>query len=92
MTTKKAQAGDRTLKLSVVFFTDKLAQGNGRVRPKHAWAAGMVALAANPSHGVAGGRSVPFQSLLDLPAAIEKVLIKRGIRLHANWKMKQYMA
>jgi hypothetical protein len=91
-TTKEAQWGERMIKLEVRFYTNNLAKGNGRVRPKHAWAAGAVTLAANPTHGIAAGSPVQFHSLLDLPVAIERVLTKRGIRLHAGRTMKKYWA
>lgn len=91
MTTKKALPGERVIKLEVRFFTNALAKGNGQVRPKHAWTAGMVTVAANPSHGIRAAGGSPFQSLLQLPAVIEKVLCSRGIRLHTSGTMKKYM-
>jgi len=90
MTTKKALEGERTIKLEIYFFTNKLAK-DGHVQPKHAWAAGMVTIAANETHGIGGGSPVPFHSLLGIPAAIEKVLKKRGVRLHVTREMKKYM-
>ena len=91
MTTKKAQQGERTIQVEVRFFTDTLAK-EGHVRPKHAWDAGTVRLEANPTHGIAGGAGGrKFNSLLELLAVIEKVLIAGGIHLHAAHRTKKYL-
>jgi len=90
MTTTKAQQGERTIKLEVYFFTNQLAK-HGHVRPKHAHASGVVTIAANATHGIAAGSPVPFQSLMEIPAAIEKVLVRRGVRLHVSRAMKKYV-
>ncbi len=88
MPTIRAEPGERMITLEVRFFTNKLARGNGRVRPKHAHAAGMVRIRANPSHGIKAAATVPFHSLLGIPLAIEKLLTRRGIRIHPTAKMR----
>ncbi len=87
----KAQPGERMLVLEVRFFTNKLA-GNGRVRPKHAWSGGMVRLRANESHGIKAAPTIPFHTLRGIPGAIEKVLARRGIKIHASSKERKYRA
>ena len=88
-TTTKALQGDRTIKMVVYFFSDELAK-DGYVRPKHAHSGGMVYLEKNPSHGITK-RSAGFQSVAQIPAAIEKLLIRGGITLHATPTMR-YLA
>jgi hypothetical protein len=88
MTTTRAQPGERTITLEIQFFTNKLAKGDGHVRPKHAHTAGMVRVRANPTHGIKAAATVPFHSLMEIPAAIEKLLTRRGIRLHPTPKMR----
>jgi len=77
--------------LEVRVFTNKLAKGNGRVRPKHAHANGMIRARANPTHGIKAAATVPFHSLMEIPAAIEKLLARRGIHLHPSPKMRRYL-
>jgi hypothetical protein len=38
----------------------------GSVTPKHAWAAGVVRMKRNATHGIEPGKPEPFHSLLDL--------------------------
>jgi len=52
----------------------------GSVIPKHAWAAGVVRIERNETHGIVPGKPQVFHSPLDLGAAIEKVLIEHGWR------------
>ncbi len=86
--TRKAQAGERTIELTIYFFTNKLAK-NGHVRPKHAHGDGMVRLASNPTHGIAkSGAPVPFHSVAEISVAVEKVLSREGIRIHPSARMR----
>jgi hypothetical protein len=45
----------------------------------------------NKSHGIEPGPPVPFNSLMELPAKIEKVLIDNGIMLHLIGKNEKYL-
>ncbi len=91
MPTIRAEPGERMITLGVRFFTNKLARGNGRVRPKHAHSNGIVRARANPTHGIKAAATVPFHSLMEIPAAIERLLTRRGIRLHPSPKMRRYL-
>jgi hypothetical protein len=80
------------IEVKVRFWTNDLAEGKGKIRPKHAWGSGVVRIASNPSHGIAPKKPIPFNSLAEIPAKIEKVLIDHGVRIHADGQMKKYMS
>ena len=46
----------------------------------------------NKSHGIVRQEPVPFNSLMDLLAGIEKVLIAHRITLHVHRRMKKYFS
>lgn len=83
--------GKRMIELRVRFWTNNIADGEGQIVPKHAWAKGVVRMEANDSHGIESGRTIPFQSLLDLSSVIERTLIDHGIKLHVPRKMLKYI-
>jgi hypothetical protein len=64
----------------------------GKVIPKHAWTSGVVRIERNTSHDIVPGSPMPFQSLLDIGAVVEKVLIEHSILLHPSRKMRKYIA
>ncbi len=86
VSTRKAPWGERTIKMTVRFWTDDIASGSGRIRPKHAWTSGDVALAANDAHGITRRRR-KFNSLGELAAVIERLLIEGDVKLHPSTKM-----
>jgi hypothetical protein len=88
---RQAAHGNKTIELKVRFWTDDLADGK-RIRPKHAWTSGVVLLAANPAHGIKGGRPKPFNSLLDIGSVIERALTEQAIQLHVSRRMRQYIS
>ena len=59
-------------------------------RPRHAWTSGMVALQRNDAHELQGGDPMPLNSMLELPAVIEKLLIRDKVKLHASDRMRRY--
>lgn len=87
-----AKHGEKMIEVSVRFWTNDIATDKGRLIPKHAWTAGMIRLSPNKSHNVTSGRWIPFHSLLDIGAIIEKALIEQGVVLHASRKMQKYTA
>ncbi len=89
---KEAKHGQKMVEVKVRFWTDDLAAEKGKIVPKHAWTAGVVRIERNDSHEIAPSQPVPFNSLLDLGTAIEKVLIQHGVVLHSSTKMKKYFA
>ena len=86
----EAAHGQKMIEVKLRFWTNNIAAEKGKVRPKHAWAKGVVRMEGNPAHGIVPGKPIPFQSLLDVTAAIEKALIEHGITLHTSQRMKKY--
>jgi hypothetical protein len=82
---------DRQHRPQVRFWTDGIASGAGKGIPKNAWTCGVVRIEPNKSHGITPQNPVPFNSLLDVGTAIEKVLMNQRITLHPSRKMRKYM-
>ena len=89
--TREAKHGKRMIEVRVRFWTNDLADGKGRICPRHAWGAGVVRLDPNDAHGIVGGEPVPFNSLAEIPAKVEKVAHRRRRDEHHNsTRMKRY--
>jgi hypothetical protein len=86
----KAPHGEKMIEVKVRFWTDKIAP-KGHVEQKQAWAGGVVRIEANETHGIKPRRPKPFNSLMEITAAIEKVLIDHDIELRRLPKMKKYL-
>jgi hypothetical protein len=89
--TREAAHGKRMVEIRIRFWTNDLADGKGRIRPRHAWGAGVVRIEPNDAHGIESGEPTPFNSLAEIPAKIEKVLIDHSVTIHKSTKMKKYM-
>jgi hypothetical protein len=50
----------------------------------------VVRIERNDSHEIVPQAPVPFNSLSEIPAKIEKVLIDQGITLHRSNRMAKY--
>lgn len=89
----EAEHGERMIEVKVRFWTNNIAGKSGAIVPKHAWSSGVCRIKPNTSHGVRAAEVKPvhFHSLLDVGAAIEKVLIKHGIILHPSDRMRKYV-
>lgn len=88
---KEAAHGKKMIEVKIRFWTNDIAQEKGKILPKHAWACGVVRMERNDVHGIEPGNPVPFNSLMDVSAIIEKVLIQHGITLHPSRKMEKYI-
>src|SRR5688500_18724683 len=77
--TREAEHGKKMIEVRVRFWTNDLADGKTRIRPKHAWGSGIVGISSNGAHGISPGDFVPFNSMAEIPAKIEKVLIDNGV-------------
>jgi hypothetical protein len=88
---REAKHGERMIELKIRFWTDELC-GKGKVIPKHALTSGVVRVKRNEAHGIVPGKARPFNSLLDLGAAIEQTLKEHGIVLHVSSGMRSYLA
>jgi len=87
---KEARHGEKMIEVKIRFWTNNIAP-QGKIKPKHAWAAGVVRMEPNKSHGIKPGYPKPFHSLLGVGAVIEDVLIEHGIVLHPGTKMSKYV-
>jgi len=88
---REAKYGERMIEVRIRFWTDKIAEGEGQIRPKHAWASGEVKMRRNESHGITPKGPRLFNSLMELPVVIEKVLIQHGVKLRRIGKMWDYI-
>jgi hypothetical protein len=88
----EAGHGERMIEVRVRFWTNELADGKGKIRPKHAWDRGVVVMERNPSHGISPKNPRPFNSIMQLPAIIEKVLIAQGVKLHAGDQTRKLLS
>ena len=87
----EAKHGEKTISLTLYFYTDGIAAEKGKIVPKHACAHGTVALRSNRSHGIKSGVEHHFNSLLEITKAIEDALIEGEIILHPTGNMKKYV-
>ena len=84
MDEREAKHGEKTIGLTVYFFTNDIATEKDKIVPKHAWTSGEVVLKSNPSHGIKSGVKRHFHSLLGMATAIEDLLIEGEIILHPH--------
>jgi hypothetical protein len=79
----KAPRLDKTIRLTLAFFTDGIAEEKRHVIPKHCWTWGNAYLKRNKTHGVQPkGVGTIFHSLDEVLPAIEKELKKNEVVLH----------
>jgi hypothetical protein len=89
---RDAHHGEKMIEVKVRFWTKDLVEGKDQIRPKHAWAQGVIRIDYNKPHGIKSKAPVPFNSLMEIPEKIEKVLIEHGIQLHLPNRMKKYIS
>ena len=89
---KEAKQGEKMIEVKLRFWTNDISDEPGKVIPKNAWAAGVVRIERNKSHGIEPSKPQPFHSLLDVGSVIEKVLIEHGVVLHPSRKMQKYFS
>jgi hypothetical protein len=79
------------VEVKIRFLTDDVTDGDGMIIPKHVNARGFLTIEPNEAHGITRtGDSIAFNSLLELPARLEKLLIAEGIVVHPTSKMRKY--
>jgi hypothetical protein len=88
---REAAQGEKMIEIKVRFWTDELAAEKGNIKPKHAWSSGVVRAKSNKPHGISSAPPKVFNSLLELPSVIEKVLIENGVTLRPSPKMRKYL-
>ena len=88
---QKPKYGEKMIEVKIRFWTNNLAHNKDSIQPKHAWTSGVVRMERNDSHGIVPGYPSPFNSLMEIPMVIEKVLMKHDIKLHRDHKMGKYI-
>ena len=91
LTNKVASHGEKMIEVKLRFWTNEIAGESGKIKPRHAWTSGVARIERNDSHGIKPGNPVPFNSLLEIGTAVEKVLIKHNITLHIGKNMNKYL-
>ena len=69
-----------------------IADGKGKIVPKHAWSAGVVRMAPNPSHDIKPANPKPFNTIAELSSAIERVLVEHGVKIHPYGNLKKLIS
>lgn len=88
---RQAPQGERMIEVKVRFWTNNIVKGKGRVVPGEAWSNGVVRMERNTVHEIEPRPPRPFQSLMDLPSVLEKVLIEHGIVLHPSRRARKHL-
>jgi hypothetical protein len=78
----EAKHGDKTVEITIRFWTDNIANTKGTVLPKHVNNSGTIGLVANKTHGIPSEKATPFGSITELPAKIEELLEHHKIVVH----------
>ena len=86
-----AKHGEKMIEIKLRFWTNDIAEEKGNIVPKHAWTSGVVRIERNDSHEIQPSNPLPFHSLLDIGAVVEKVLIKHEIVLHPGRRDQKYL-
>lgn len=89
---KKVSHEERMIEVKIRFWTDDIATVDGNIVPGHARSSGLVSVEPSEAHEIVPGSPVSFHSLMDIPSALEKVLIENGIVLHRSKMMKRYFS
>lgn len=92
LASKEAKQGEKMIEVKIRFWTNNIASDQGKIIPKNAWSSGVVRIERNKSHGIEPSKPLPFHSLLDVGAVIEKVLIEHDVVLHSSRKMRKYFS
>jgi hypothetical protein len=87
----RAPHGEKMIEVKVRFWTNNIA-GQGKIVPKAARTAGVVRIERNDAHGIKPRKPLPFNTLAEIPAAIERTLIDHGIVLQPSRKMRKYIS
>ncbi len=89
---REAAQGNKMIEIRVRLWTNDLAGGEGKIRPKHAWSSGVVRMSSNPAHGIKPQNPRPFNSTSELSGVIERVLIEHGVKLHPSRLLQKLIA
>ncbi len=87
---KEARHGDKMIEVRIRFWTDNITE-KGKVVPRRAWDSGVVVMDRNDSHGIQPQYPTPFNSYLELPEVIAKVLVGHKVKLQRNRKSRKLL-
>lgn len=59
--------------------------------PKHCWDHGVVLMDSNKDHGISPASPKPFNSILEMPSVLAKVLAEHGVKLHPGNKLSKIL-
>jgi hypothetical protein len=79
-----APHGDKMIEITIKFWTNDIAKGEGKVLPKHMHNSGMIKLSANKTHNIPSEDPTPFGSMAELPSKIEELLERHKIIMHCE--------
>lgn len=86
----KAAHGEKTIELTVRFWTNNISRRSGYIVRRECWDRGVVYVRKNLSHGISvDGHPIPFNSLPDLANKVEEALFKRRIVLHLGSRSRR---
>ena len=88
---KEAQHGKKMIEIKVRFWTNNIAPLEGQIIPKNARTGGVVRITRNELHRIKPTKPIPFNSLMEITSAIEKILIQNEIVLHPSRRMNKYL-
>ena len=63
-TVNGAKHGEKMIEVRLRFWTNDIADDDGKIVAKHGWDKGTVTVSANSSHGLAAGKPLNFNSIL----------------------------
>jgi hypothetical protein len=75
---------NKTIEVRVHFWTNGIAAREGEIEPGQCWASGSVHVSTNEAHGLKDKHQAKFNSMAQLPAAIEKAMILAGITVYSS--------
>ena len=87
-----ATHGEKTLEVTIRFWTDQIATKKNFIDPKHAWDFGVIYMHQNDTHGIEPASPKPFNSILDLTSVLSQVLVQHGIKLHRGEKLRNLIS
>jgi hypothetical protein len=87
-----AKQGEKTIEVTIRFWTDGITTKKNSIIPKHAWDYGAIYLHQNGTHGIKPASPKPFNSILDLTSVLSQVLVQHGITLHGGRKLRKLIS
>jgi len=86
-------AGEATIKFTAAFFTNGISSKAGRVVRRVCWDKGSVYPQGNERHQIKStGNPKVFNSLAEIPAALQKSLIAHRIKIRPGSTSRKYLS